>query len=81
MRFTTSRLCGGKALMAISVDAMDIDMGRAVEILEKEDCIIKEGGDMYLVFEWNGREVTLYPQGKVMYLPQTDRGECIRDAA
>ena len=81
MRFTTSRLCGGKALMAISVDAMDIDMGRAVEILEKEGCIIKEGGDMYLVFEWTGREVTLYPQGKVMYLPQTDRAECIRDAA
>ena len=35
---------------------------------------------MILVYEWQGKEVTLYPQGKVMYLPQTDRAECIADA-
>lgn len=80
MRFTTARLCGGKALMAISADIMDIDMDRAAKVLENEGCRIKEKDDMLLVFDWEGKEVTLYSQGKVMYLPQTDRAECIRDA-
>ena len=35
MRFTTARLCGGQALMAISADLMDIDINHAAEILEK----------------------------------------------
>lgn len=81
MRFTTARLCGGKALMAISADIMDIDIGKAAEVLAAEGCTIKEKDDMVLVFEWEGKEVTLYPQGKVMYLPQTDREQCISDAA
>ncbi len=80
MRFTTARLCGGKAVMAISADIMNIDLAHAAEILEGEGCRIKEKDDMLLVFEWNGMEVTLYPQGKVMYLPQTDRAQCISDA-
>ena len=80
MRFTTARLCGGQALMAISADLMDIDINHAAEILEKEGCKIKEKDEMMLVFEWEGKEVTLYPQGKVMYLPQTDRAQCIADA-
>lgn len=66
--------------MAISADLMDIDMDRAAKILESEGCTIKEKDDMILVFDWNGMEVTLYPQGKVMYLPQTDRNQCIADA-
>ena len=80
MRFTTARLCGGKALMAISADIMDIDMDRAAKIIESEECTIKEKNEMLLVFDWNEKEVTLYRQGKVMYLPQTDRAECISDA-
>ncbi len=68
MRFTTARLCGGKALMAISADMMDLDMDKAARILESEGCRIKEKDEMLLVFEWQGKEVTLYPQGKVMYL-------------
>ena len=28
MRFTTARLCGGEALMAISADILDIDLER-----------------------------------------------------
>ena len=51
MRFTTARLCGGKALMAISADIMDIDMDRAAKILESEGCTIKEKDDMLLVFD------------------------------
>ncbi len=80
MRFTTARLCGGKALMAISADILDLDMDKAERILKAEGCTIKEKSDMILVYEWEGKEVTLYPQGKVMYLPQTDRAECIADA-
>ncbi|MCQ2070776.1 MAG: hypothetical protein MJZ68_06575 [archaeon] len=80
MRFTTARLCGGQALMAISADLLDIDIDHAAEVLEKEGCVIKEKDEMILVFEWEGKEVTLYPQGKVMYLPQTDRAQCISDA-
>lgn len=80
MRFTTARLCGGKALMAISADMMDLDMEKAERVLRDEGCEIKENDGMYLVFMWNGMEVTLYPSGKVMYLPQTDRSQCISDA-
>ncbi|MCQ2078503.1 MAG: hypothetical protein MJZ38_00365 [archaeon] len=80
MRFTTARLCGGKALMAISADILDIDIEHAAQILEAEGCVIKEKDEMILVFEWEGKEVTLYPQGKVMYLPQQDRAQCIADA-
>ncbi|MEE3400691.1 MAG: hypothetical protein VZQ28_01855 [Methanomethylophilus sp.] len=80
MRFTTARLCGGKALMAISADILDIDMDRAAKILEAEGCTIKERDEMMLVFDWNGMETTLYSQGKVMFLPQTDRAKCISDA-
>ncbi|AGI48148.1 hypothetical protein TALC_01160 [Thermoplasmatales archaeon BRNA1] len=81
MRFTTARLCGGKALMAISADILDLDLDKAAAILESEGCEIKEKDEMLLVFMWEGKEVTLYPQGKVMYLPQTDRAQCISDAA
>jgi hypothetical protein len=80
LRFTTARLCGGKALMAISADIMDLDMDKAERILKEEGCTIKEKDDMMIVFDWNGMEVTLYSAGKVMYLPQTDRAQCIADA-
>jgi hypothetical protein len=77
MRFTTARLCGGKALMAISAEPLDIDMNKAAELLKKEGCTIKEQDEMILVYEWQGMEVPLYPQGKVMYMPLSDRGHCI----
>jgi len=80
MRFTTARLCGGQAFMAISADILDLDMDKAERILKEEGCEIKSKDEMMLVFMWHDKEVTLYPQGKVMYLPQTDRAECIRDA-
>ena len=66
--------------MAISADILDIDLEGAERILREEGCEIKQRDEMMLVYVWNGKEVTLYSQGKVMYLPQTDRSECIRDA-
>ncbi len=80
MRFTTARLCGGEALMAISAEPMDLDMGRAKQIFEAEGCLIKQCDGMMMVFEWNSMEVTLYPLGKVMFFPLKDKTLCIRYA-
>ncbi len=80
MRFTTARLCGGQAFMAISADILDLDLEKAARILEAEGCEIMQKDEMMLIYKWNGKEVTLYSQGKVMYLPQTDRAQCIHDA-
>lgn len=80
MKFTTARLCGGKALMAISSDEMDIDMGRAKEKLAAEGCEILQCDEMMMVFKWNGMETTLYCQGKIMFFPLEDKHLCIKYA-
>ena len=77
MRFTTARLCGGKALMAIAAEPLDLDLNKAAAVLKKEGCEIKEQDELVLVYRWNGMEVTLYPLGKVMYMPLSDRAVCI----
>ena len=80
MRFTTARLCGGKALMAVSADEMDIDIAKAAERFAAEGCPITQQDEMMLVFQWNGMETTLYRQGKVMFFPLEDKHLCIKDA-
>ncbi len=80
MRFTTARLCGGKALMAISSDELDVDVEAAAEGFREAGCEVSQADDMMAVFTWNGMEVTLYRQGKVMFLPLEDRSLCIRYA-
>lgn len=80
MRFTTARLCGGKSLMAISSDEMDLDMEEAAKKLEAMGATIIQRDDTMLVFIWNGMETTLYPQGKVMFLPLGDKHLCIKYA-
>ena len=80
MRFTTARLCGGKSLMAISADPMDIDMDRAAEEISSRGLEITQRDGMMIVFQWNGMEATLYPQGKVMFFPLEDKALCIRYA-
>ncbi len=80
MRFTTARLCGGRSLMAISADPMDIDLSKAAETLSSRGLDITQQDDMMVVFQWNGMEVTLYRQGKVMYFPLEDKALCIRYA-
>jgi len=77
MRFTTARLCGGKALMAISAEPLDLDLSKAAALLKAEGCTIKECDELVMVYDWNGMEVTLYPSGKVMYMPLSDRAVCI----
>lgn len=80
MKFTTARLCGGKALMAISADELDIDMDAAAERIVSEGFPISTKDDMMITFQWNGMETTLYKQGKVMFFPLEDKQLCIKYA-
>ncbi len=80
MKFTTARLCGGKALMAISADELDIDMDAAAEKVVSEGFPISTKDDMMMTFQWNGMETTLYKQGKVMFFPLEDKQLCIKYA-
>lgn len=77
MKFTTARLCGGKALMAISADDLCIDIENACSILEKDGITIDSKDEMMAVFKWNDMETTLYTQGKVMFFPLEDKPKCI----
>ena len=81
MKFTTARLCGGKALMAISADEMQIDIESAAEHLRSLGLDISTEDEMMCVFQWNGMETTLYRQGKVMFFPLEDKQLCIRYAS
>ena len=81
MKFTTARLCGGKALMAISADEMQIDIESAAEHLRSQGLDISNEDEMMCVFQWNGMETTLYRQGKVMFFPLEDKQLCIRYAS
>lgn len=80
MRFTTMRLCGGEALMAISADVLDLDMQNVVDILGEQGHTVKQMDDMMVVADWNGMETTVYPQGKIMFFPLKDRSLCIKYA-
>lgn len=80
MKFTTARLCGGKALMAISADELDIDMNAAAERIVSEGFPISTKDGMMMTFQWNGMETTLYKQGKVMFFPLEDKQLCIKYA-
>ncbi|MCL1978699.1 MAG: hypothetical protein FWG60_00865 [Methanomassiliicoccaceae archaeon] len=81
MKFTTMRLCGGEALMAIPVDEIRLDMERASELLRRVGCTIKQTDEMMIILDWNEMETTIYPQGKVMFFPLKDRSLCIKYAA
>lgn len=76
MRFTITRLCGGKALMAASRDVLDIDLARTEEFLSSEGAVKTRDGFM-LVADWRGMEVTVYPQGKVMFHPLSDKDRAV----
>jgi len=74
------RLCGGEALMAISADDLDLDIGKVSAVLEGMGCTIRQKDDMMVILDWEGLETTIYPQGKVMFFPLKDRSLCIRYA-
>ena len=80
MKFSIARLCGGQALMAVSVDPMDIDMEAAAEKIASEGLPIQTKDDQRIVYTWNGMETTLYKPGKVMFFPLSDKATCIKYA-
>jgi hypothetical protein len=80
MRFTTVRLCGGEALMAVSADILDLNMENVCTHLENRGFRIKQREEMMTVFDWNGMETTIYQMGKVMFFPLKDRLLCIKYA-
>jgi len=80
MKFTTVRLCGGEALMAVSAEDLNIKMEEASGRLEKMGFLIKQKDEMMIIADWNGIETTLYPQGKIMFFPLKDRPLCIKYA-
>ena len=79
MRFTITRLCGGKALMAASKDEMDLDMDRAEQVMAERG-EVKSKDAMMLVSQWGEMEVTVYPQGKVMFYPLADKDKAVEYA-
>ena len=80
MKFSIARLCGGQALMAVSVDPMDIDMEAAAEKITSQGLPIQTKDDQMIVYTWNGMETTLYRPGKVMFFPLSDKATCIKYA-
>ena len=74
MKFTITRLCGGKALMASPADSMDIDLEKAAVILSEDGFVKKRNEEgLMLIMDWKGMEVTLYTQGKVMFYPLSEK--------
>ena len=81
MKFSVTRLCGGKALMAASSEMMDLNLKKATEILSKDGFTKKsEEEGLMLVLGWKDMEVTLYPQGKVMFYPLSEKEKAIEYA-
>ena len=81
MKFTVTRLCGGKALMAASSGMMDIDLESAAQKLSDDGFTKKKNEDnLMMILEWKGMEVTLYPQGKVMFYPLSEKDLAIEYA-
>ncbi|MBO4763645.1 MAG: hypothetical protein J5485_03375 [Candidatus Methanomethylophilaceae archaeon] len=66
--------------MAIPADPMEIDLGKAAETLSSKGWTLSQMDEMMAVFKWNGMDVTLYPQGKMMFFPLEDRASCIKYA-
>ena len=79
MRFTVTRLCGGKALMAVPEDDVNVDLEKAPGKLG-DDYKVNKSDDMMLVLTWNGMEVTVYPQGKIMFFPLSDKDTAVKYA-
>ena len=81
MKFTVTRLCGGKALMAASSETMDIDLKKASDILCKDGFDFKRNeDDLMLIMEWKDMEVTIYPLGKIMFYPLSEKDKAIEYA-
>ena len=81
MKFTVTRLCGGKALMASPAEMLDIDLNTVEEKLSEDGFTKKKNEDgLMLILDWKEMEVTLYPQGKIMFYPLAEKDLAIEYA-
>ena len=81
MKFTVTRLCGGKALMASPAEMLDIDLNTVEEKLSGDGFTKKKNEDgLMLILDWKEMEVTLYPQGKIMFYPLAEKDLAIEYA-
>lgn len=79
MRFTLTRLCGGKAII-VSPDAnLDLDLANVAKILSGIGSLGK-CDDAMVTMAWDGMDVTIYSQGKIMFFPLEDRDEALERA-
>ena len=76
MKYSVTRLCGGKALMVSVRNSISLKMKDAAAVLSAIG-VIKSYDDMMLVMSWKDMEVTLYSQGKIMFYPLDDRNAAI----
>ena len=65
--------------MCASREVMDLDMEKARTVLESRG-EVKSFDEMMAVSQWNEMEVTLYPQGKVMFYPLSDKDKAVEYA-
>jgi len=79
MRYSVTRLCGGKALMVSPREQFSVDMDKAAAVLS-DIGKISGGDDMMIIFTWKEMEVTVYSQGKIMFHPLDDRNAAISHA-
>jgi len=63
--------------MASPVQDQDVNMEHAFSVLSKVG-EIKEHDELMIVMSWNGMDVTVYQQGKVMFHPLSDKVEAVR---
>ncbi|MCL2890563.1 MAG: hypothetical protein FWF40_01570 [Methanomassiliicoccaceae archaeon] len=76
MRYSVTRLCGGKALMVSPRDIIGVDMEKAYRTLSRT-AEMKSRDDMMIVMSWKGMDVTVYSQGKIMFHPLDDRDTAV----
>ena len=79
MKFDTTRLCGGLAIMASPLEECSLNMTSARNVLAAMGTI-KESDELMIVLLWNEMEVTVYPQGKIMFHPLADKAVAVRYA-
>ncbi|MCQ2056456.1 MAG: hypothetical protein MJY64_03220 [archaeon] len=80
MNFTVTRLCGGKALMVIPREDTNINLKYVPDILGEEFVVKSDHEGLMLVLNWKNMDVTLYPQGKIMFYPLDDKNLAIEYA-
>ncbi len=66
--------------MVIPREDVDIDLEHAPDTLGEEFVVKNDYEGLMLVLNWKDMDVTLYPQGKIMFYPIDDKNLAIEYA-